>query len=51
MKIKSKKTGMVLLAIWLILWGLTELIPIFSGLYLVVAILAIIAGIFIFLDR
>jgi len=42
---------MLLLAIWLIAWGLVALLPALSGLYLILAILAIAAGIFILLDR
>jgi len=47
----TKNIGMLLLAIWLIAWGLVTLIPALSGLFLVLAILAIAAGIFILLDR
>ena len=47
----TKNIGMLLLAIWLIAWGLFELIPALSGLVLVLAILAIAAGIFILLGR
>ena len=47
----KKNIGMLLLAIWLIAWGLVELIPVLGGLSLVLAILAIAAGIFIFLNR
>ncbi len=46
-----KNIGMLLLAIWLIATGLVQLIPALSGLILVLAILAIAAGIFILLDR
>jgi hypothetical protein len=42
---------MLLLAIWLIIWGLVALIPALSGLGLVLAILAIAAGVFILLNR
>ena len=42
---------MLLLAIWLIAWGLVTLIPALSGLSLVLALLAIAAGIFILLNR
>ena len=42
---------MLLLAIWLIAWGLLALIPALSGLSPVLAILAIVTGIFILLDR
>jgi hypothetical protein len=47
----TKNIGMLLLAIWLIAWGLVTLIPALSGLVLVLAVLAIAAGIFILLDR
>ena len=47
----TKNIGMLLLAIWLIAWGLFQLIPALKGLDLVLAILAIAAGIFIFLNR
>jgi hypothetical protein len=47
----TKHIGMLLLAIWLIAWGLAALIPALSGLGLGLAILAIAAGIFILLDR
>lgn len=42
---------MLLLAIWLILTGLTAFIPALGGLGVVLAILAIAAGVFILLDR
>jgi hypothetical protein len=51
MKRFTKNIGMLLLAIWLIVWGLVTLIPALSGLGLVLAILAIAAGIFILLNR
>jgi hypothetical protein len=47
----TKNIGMLLLAIWLIAWGLVALIPALSGLGLILAILAIAAGIFILLGR
>ncbi|MCJ7623504.1 MAG: hypothetical protein MUO76_08360 [Anaerolineaceae bacterium] len=47
----TKNIGKLLLAIWLIAWGLVELIPTLSGLGMVLTILAIAAGIFILLDR
>jgi hypothetical protein len=47
----TKNIGMLLLAIWLIAWGLVELIPALSGLDLALAILAIAAGILILLNR
>ena len=47
----TKNIGMLLLATWLIAWGLVTLIPELSGLELMLAVFAIAAGIFIFLDR
>jgi hypothetical protein len=47
----TKNLGMLLLAAFLILTGLTALIPSLGGLALVVAILAIAAGVFILLGR
>ena len=47
----TRNIGMLLLAIWLIAWGLVTLIPALSGLGPVLALLAIAAGIFILLDR
>ncbi|MHC1783167.1 MAG: hypothetical protein AB9891_10525 [Anaerolineaceae bacterium] len=46
----TRNTGMLLLAIWLILTGLSSFIP-FGGLGIVLAILAIAAGILILLGR
>jgi hypothetical protein len=44
--------GFLLLAIWLILWGLINLLSLsFSGLWLIMGLLAIAAGIFILLER
>ena len=51
MKRFSKNIGMLLLAIWLIAWGLFGLIPGLGGLTVILAILAIAAGIFIILNR
>jgi hypothetical protein len=51
MKRFRRNIGMLLLAIWLIAWGLVMLIPALSSLGLILAILAIAAGIFILLDR
>jgi hypothetical protein len=51
MKRFTKNIGMLLLAIWLIAWGLVWLIPALGGLGVVWALLAIAAGIFIILDR
>jgi hypothetical protein len=47
--IGSLTSAAVMLAIWLIAYGLVALVPTLSGL--VLAILAIAAGIFILLDR
>jgi hypothetical protein len=47
----TKNIGMLLLAIWLIAWGLVSLIPVLSGLGPLLAVLAIAAGIFILLNR
>jgi hypothetical protein len=47
----TKNLGMLLLAIWLIAWGLMALIPALSGLSLILAILAIAAGVLILLGR
>ena len=47
----TKNIGMLLLAVWLILFGLSSFIPALAGLGVVLAILAIAAGIFILLGR
>jgi hypothetical protein len=47
----TRNIGMLLLAIWLILTGLAAFIPAIGGLGVVLAILAIAAGIFILLGR
>jgi hypothetical protein len=47
----TKSIGMLLLAIFLIAYGLFALIPALSGLSIVLAILAIAAGVFILLGR
>jgi hypothetical protein len=47
----TKNIGMLLLAIWLILTGLAAFIPAIGGLGMVMALLAIAAGIFIVLGR
>jgi uncharacterized membrane protein HdeD (DUF308 family) len=48
----TKSIGMLLLSIWLILYGLIALFSLsFSGLEMVMGILAIAAGIFILLGR
>jgi hypothetical protein len=51
MKRFTKNIGMLLLAIWLIAWGLFALIPALGGLTVILAILAVAAGVFILLDR
>lgn len=47
----TRNIGMLLLAIWLILYGLMSFVPALSGLGVIMAILAIAAGVFILLDR
>jgi len=47
----TKNTGFLLLALWLILTGLTAFIPVIAGLGQIFAILAIAAGLFILLAR
>jgi hypothetical protein len=48
----TKKLGMLLLAIWLIVTGLIQLLGFFfSGLGVLMAILAIAAGVLIGMDR
>jgi hypothetical protein len=48
----TRNLGMLLLAIWLILYGLIGLLGLsFSGLSVIMAILAIAAGILILLQR
>ena len=47
----NKSIGFLLLAIWLILTGLAAFIPMFAGLGVILAILAIAAGVLIILDR
>jgi hypothetical protein len=47
----TKNLGMLLLAIWLIVWGTSAFIPALASLSIVWAILAIAAGILILLDR
>jgi hypothetical protein len=52
MKRFTKNIGMLLLAIWLILYGLIALFSLsFTGLGIIMGLLAIAAGIFIFLGR
>lgn len=47
----TKNIGFLLLAIWLILTGLAAFIPAIGGLGIILAILAIAAGVFILLGR
>ena len=48
----TRNLGMILLAIWLILYGLIALLGLsFSGLGVIMAILAIAAGVLILLER
>jgi hypothetical protein len=49
----TKNVGMLLLSIWLILSGVVTLVPavFFNGLGAIMAILAILAGIFILLRK
>jgi hypothetical protein len=48
----NRNIGFLLLAIWLILYGLIALLGLsFSGLSLIMALLALAAGIFILLNR
>ena len=47
----TRNLGMLLLAIWLIAWGLMALIPALNGLGPILAILAIAAGVLILLGR
>lgn len=49
----KKNIGMLLLGIWLIVSGVTVLVPAiyFSGLGTIMAILAVIAGVFILMHK
>ena len=47
----SKKIGLILLAVWLVLTGLVLFIPAIGKLDQILSLLAIAAGVFIFLDR
>lgn len=47
----TKNIGMLLLAIWLILMGLAAFIPFLGELGIILAILAIVAGVFILLGK
>lgn len=46
-----KNLGMILLAIWLIVQGLSAFVPALASLSIVWAIIAIAAGILLLLDR
>ncbi len=47
----NKNIGFLLLAVWLILTGLAAFIHVLAGLGVILAILAIAAGVLIALDR
>jgi hypothetical protein len=47
----TKNIGMLLLAIWLILMGLAAFIPAIGGMGMILALLAIAAGVFIIIGR
>ena len=47
----NKSLGSILLAIWLILWGLMAAVPGFTLPAIVMAVLAIAAGVLILLSR
>ena len=47
----TRNIGMLLLAIWLILTGLTAFVPAIGGLGIILSLLAIAAGIFILIGR
>lgn len=47
----TKNLGMLLLGIWLILTGLISFVPAIAGLGVLLAVLAIIAGILILVGR
>ena len=48
----TRNIGMLLLAIWLILWGAITIFALsFNGLWIVMGILAIVSGSFILLGR
>ncbi len=47
----TKNIGMLLLSIWLILTGLAAFVPALGGMGVLMAILAIAAGVFILLGR
>jgi len=47
----ARNLGMLLLAIWLIVWGVAQLGLSFPGLSVVLGILALVAGILILMGR
>lgn len=48
----TKSWGFILLAIWLILWGAITILSLsFSGMWIVMGILAILSGIFILIGK
>lgn len=47
----TKNIGFLLLAIWLILYGLMAFVPAIAGLGVILSLLAIAAGVFILLGR
>lgn len=47
----TRNIGMLLLSIWLILTGLAAFVPAVGGLGPVMAVLALVAGIFILIGR
>ena len=47
----NRNIGFLLLGVWLILTGLASFIPMLAGLGVILAILAIAAGVLIVLDR
>lgn len=47
----TKNTGMLLLGIWLVVTGLLAFVPAIAGIEVVMAVLAILAGVFILIGR
>ena len=47
----TKKIGLLLTGIWLILMGAASFVPFIADLGVVLALLAIAAGVFVILDR
>jgi hypothetical protein len=48
----GKSWGFILLALWLILWGMITILALsFNGLWIVMGVLAILAGIFILVGK